>query len=350
MKFSRIIIFCFSAVLFAGCKGDSEEVPRDDFDKAAMLTNMAEEVVQVSYSEWKSKVELLKQKASEFETTPSESALTTMQDAFLEAFKSWTYCSVFEFGPAAEKSLRLKVNIFPIDTAQIEVNVLAGDVAFGNAQNAESVGFAALDYLLFENEEELISSTPRQAYVVANIDWIRELSEEVSADWNSYQSDFISNTSSGAGSPLSNLVNEINYEFELLKNARIGIPLGKKTLGVTRVHKLEGFYSEHSAELSLSNVSGIKNAFTGGTGLGLDDYLNDLDARKNGELLSAQIKDLLDELESDLESVNLKYAIENEPSTLDPMYNRIEQLVVLLKVDMTSQLGVQITYQDNDGD
>jgi hypothetical protein len=28
----------------------------------------------------------------------------------------------------------------------------------------------------------------------------------------------------------------------------------------------------------------------------------------------------------------------------------LQQLVVLLKVDMTSLLGVQITYQDNDGD
>ncbi|MDC1211880.1 imelysin family protein [bacterium] len=336
--------------MFAGCKGGPEEVPKDDFDKEAMLKNMAEEVVQASYSDWESKVELLMQKASEFEASPSESKLLTMQDAFIDAYKSWNYCSVFEFGPAADKSLRLKVNIFPIDTAQIEANVLSGDVAFGNAQNAESVGFAALDYLLFKRQEELISSTLRQEYLKANINWVKELSEEVNTDWASYQSDFISNTSSGAGSPLSNLVNEINYEFELLKNARIGIPLGKKTLGVTQVHKLEGFYSEHSSELSKANLIGIKNAFNGGTGLGLDDYLNDLDVKKNGELLSSQIEDLFDQLESDLESLNLKSAIENEPSTLDPMYNRIEQLVVLLKVDMPSQLGVQITYQDNDGD
>ena len=346
----QAIHLLFIVLLLIGCKGGPEETPVDDFDKEALLKNVAENVVVSSYSEWALSVVTLEQKAANFSDNPSESSLNELQAEFLSAYKVWNECSVFEFGPAAETGLRLKVNIFPVDTAQIESNILSGDTEFGTAQNAESVGFAVLDYLLFENVEDLFISTQRQAYLKANIDWIKDLSDEMNAEWTTYVGDFYSNTSSSAGSPLSNMVNEINYEFELLKNARIGIPLGKKTLGVTQAAKLEGYFSDHSSELSKANLLGIKNAFIGGAGLGLDDYLNDLDIKKNGELLSVQIVDLFDQIEDDLEKVNLRDAIENNPSSLDPMYNRIEQLVVLLKVDMPSQLGVQITYQDNDGD
>jgi len=42
--------------------------------------------------------------------------------------------------------------------------------------------------------------------------------------------------------------------------------------------------------------------------------------------------------------------IQNQPSTLDALYTKLQNLVVHFKTDMTSAFGVLITYQDNDGD
>jgi len=40
----------------------------------------------------------------------------------------------------------------------------------------------------------------------------------------------------------------------------------------------------------------------------------------------------------------------NEQSQALEIFDEMQRVVVLLKVDMTSALGVQITYADNDGD
>jgi len=47
---------------------------------------------------------------------------------------------------------------------------------------------------------------------------------------------------------------------------------------------------------------------------------------------------------------SLAESVSTQTGKVDKAYAELQQLVVLLKVDMTSVLGVQITYQDNDGD
>lgn len=337
-------------LLSFGCKEDDPTEVEDTFDKGAMLTNVANNVIIPSYSEWETNAKVLLEAAEIFNDKPNETNLTSLRAAFIEAHKSWNGCSIFEFGPAADQNTRLTINTFPTDTGQIESNISSNDYDLKSAQNADAKGFAAIDYVLFIDDQLLLSDPARAQYVLENAQQIFDRASEISSAWATYKDEFASNTSSSAGSSISNLINELNYEFELVKNARVGIPLGKKTLGVTQVEKLEGFYSDESTQLAQSNIQGIKEAFTGGSGLGLDDYLDDLDAQKDGQKLSAALITLFDEIEEALSNFNLKTSIENNPSELDPVYNKIERLVVLLKTDMPSQLGVQITYQDNDGD
>lgn len=322
----------------------------DTFDKEAMLKNITSTSIVPAYSQWAEAAGSLDQAADVFTNDPSEGNLEILRNAFIKAHENWNACALFEFGPAADRNLRLAINTFPTDTAQIETNIVEGDYDLDAAMNADAKGFAAIDYVLYTKKEALLSSDARAKYIKDNTQYILGLANEVESSWQSYQNEFANNTSSSAGSSISNLVNEINYEFELIKNARVGIPLGKKTLGETQVEKLEGFYSGKSNEFAVSSLISIKNAFTGGNGIGLDDYLNDLDAKKDDKLLSIAIIELFDEIETGLNEVELRSTIDESPADLDPIYNKLEQQVVLLKTDMPSQLGVQITYQDNDGD
>ncbi len=336
-------------IFLSACKGGTDPID-DTFDKAAMLKNIGNSVIQPTYADWVKAMNQLDSDSKLLESNPTIAQLVVVQSSFIKAYREWNACSVFEIGPAADVSMRTRVNTFPTDTAQVEQNIASGDYDLDGAKNADANGFASLDYLLFNESESLLSDANRRTYLLDNVVHILKQGVDVSDEWLSYQSEFEVNTTSSAGGSISNLVNEINYEFELFKNARIGIPLGKKTLGVTQAHKLEGYYSNTSAALALENLRGIQDAFNGGTGLGFDDYLNSLKATKGGTDLSMAINNLFDQIASDLDGANLKSSIESNPSDLETVYNRIEQLVVLLKVDMPSQLGVQITYQDNDGD
>jgi hypothetical protein len=43
-------------------------------------------------------------------------------------------------------------------------------------------------------------------------------------------------------------------------------------------------------------------------------------------------------------------AVNTEQSKVQDLYNEMQKMVVLLKVDLSSALSILITYQDNDGD
>ena len=87
-------------------------------------------------------------------------------------------------------------------------------------------------------------------------------------------------------------------------------------------------------------------------GLGLDDYMNFVNAELNSEQLSTvidnQIVTILDELDN--YNNTLSEEIMTNKTALSVSYGELQRLVPYIKVDMTSALGVLITYQDNDGD
>lgn len=341
----------------SSCKEEPTDNTPDNFDKGAMLENLASNVIEPFYQGWLTAHQKLDVAIETFEANRTDVNLEEVRARFLEAYTHWNRCSVFEIGPAADRNLRLSVNTFPTDTSQINANLSAGSWNLDQAQNADAKGYPAMDYVLFgQNLEETLTSlqgtgNTRLTYLQANSALISGLADEMVNAWNSYKEDFTTNTASSAGSPIGTLVNEINFEFELLKNARIGIPLGKKTLGVTQVEKLEGYYADHARELALFNLFGIQSAFEGRGGLGFDDYLDHLNAQRDGGKLSTAIMEGFDEIEAGLQEFeSMKATIESSPSDLEELYNNIEKQVVLLKTDMPSQLGVQITYQDNDGD
>lgn len=359
MRYYLLIAVFLALGLFA-CKNKKKPIDEDQFDKHAMLRNISENVIIKRYVELEEALTLLALKLDAFDASPTTSSLKAAQQATLSAYLAWQYCSVFEFGPAAEENLRLSMNTFPCDTNQIESNISTETYDLALAVNADAKGFPALDYLLFGNaENQTISSfsaagKSRYTYASKVLTELQEKTAEVIYGWNeeNYSVEFSNNTASNVGSPIGSLINQINFEFELLKNARIGIPMGKKTLGETQVLKLEAYYADRSKSMALANLQGIQEAFSGGSGQGFDDYLDALGAKRGNENLSTSILNRFSEVRMALESTDESYRdiIENNVSALEASYSAIEQLVVLLKTDLPSQLGVQITYQDNDGD
>ena len=87
-------------------------------------------------------------------------------------------------------------------------------------------------------------------------------------------------------------------------------------------------------------------------GIGLDDYLKSLGDVTYGEGLhddiAAQLTSTATAIAS-LEDPLASFVVEQQAASFE-VYAELQALVVLLKVDMMSSLGVLITYQDNDGD
>ena len=87
-------------------------------------------------------------------------------------------------------------------------------------------------------------------------------------------------------------------------------------------------------------------------GVGFDDYMNFVNAEYNSESLSNVINNKFNEISNGLNSLNdpLSNEVTINKTGVQEVYQELQQLVPFIKVDMTSALGVLITYQDNDGD
>jgi predicted lipoprotein len=79
------------------------------------------------------------------------------------------------------------------------------------------------------------------------------------------------------------------------------------------------------------------------------DFVN---AEQNSQQLSTVIDNQFLTILEELNNINgpLSEEIINNKSQITQTYQELQQLVPYMKVDMTSALGVLITYQDNDGD
>ncbi|MBN8696010.1 MAG: imelysin family protein [Bacteroidetes bacterium] len=378
MRFSKnvlgvFVLFALFVVAVSSCKKDKDEevTPESTFDKPGMLTNYADSIILPQYQQFKQKIDSLKLLADAFVAAPNLSNLPVLQSHFLSTYEQYQWISTFEFGPAETDVLRANFNTFPCDTTQINTNIVAGSYDLSTVSNIDAKGFPALDFLLFGIQQDdnyilsLYTTSPTAVnaknYLSDLVDELQLKSNNVYNAWlqsgGNYISTFKNSTGSDVGSSIGMLVNQLNFDFELLKNARIGIPLGKRTLGVPLPEKVEAYYSQHSIELIMEHIQNIENVYLGRSisnndGLGLDDYLSHINAQYAGGSLNDAIKAKFTSAKAKLLLIpgTLSQAVVTDATIVDQAYAELLQLVVLLKVDMPSALGVLITYQDNDGD
>jgi uncharacterized protein len=167
---------------------------------------------------------------------------------------------------------------------------------------------------------------------------------------------FINSDGRDIGSSIGMMVNEMVYQIEVMRNEKVGRPLGKRTSGNIQPQSVEAKYSDNSLAFIKENITGIEKAFTGngaaGDKAGFDDLLDQLKAEFNGQPLAKMIKDQFQAVRQKADAINipLQDAVNQNPAAVEALYTELNKLLVLTKVDMVNNIGVVITYIDNDGD
>lgn len=344
-------------LLSFGCEKKTEDTNKEtDFDQAAMLSNIANTVIVPNYESFQEKVIALETAILNFSNASDSLKFITMQAAFKEAYLAWQQVSLFELGPANTQELRSQFNIYPTDTTLIESNISSRSYNLDLLSNKTAKGFPAIDYLLHKSSsgwKAFEQDTTRVNYLKELISIIRSKTDLVVTEWQStggnHTKTFSENTGTDVGSSTGELINSLNQYFEkYVRDGKIGIPLGVRSLGIPIPDNVEAFYGGYSIELAIEALQTLEDVFSGGSGSGLDDYLISADAAD----VADDIKKQLQAAKSKLSQLNdpLSETIENEKVSVEAAYSELQKLIVLLKVDMPSRLGVLITYQDTDGD
>ena len=368
---SYLPILAIFLLLLSGCKKNEpeEECDTASFDRKEMVSHLTTQYILPAYDDYAQKTENLNTKVIAFTSNPDESGLIDCQNAWKSLAMAWQNVSFLEFGPAGNIGLRGQTNIYPVDTTLIHNNITSGSVNLGIPSNYVAKGIQSLDYLLFlpdlsSNDivQEYENSTDQKNYLKAVCQELTDNAESVYNSWKEESTAFIDNTANDAqGSAVSNMVNALSQHYEAFtRKGKLGIPAGIFN-GFSQTPlpgHTEALFSGYSVDLLLEHMKALKRFINGQgftvkeDGLGLDDYMNFVSAQSGDANLSNAINDQIDDIIAKVEafdtSINL-YVI-SHPEASKAAYQSMQKLVPLIKVDLTSALGVLVTYQDNDGD
>jgi predicted lipoprotein len=392
-KFLKLIYFFSALLIIQSCKKsgctdpealnynidaqkDDNSCLYEDYDKLSLLTNLADNYIIPSLDAYKSKIVTLSIHVDSFITNPSISNLTLIRTNWEDALLNWQDIGFLDFGPSEYILLRKQTNTFPIDTIELNNSITLADWNLGYVSSYDSKGLQALDYLLFKpghTDNELITyfqnNENARNYLKALSEDLNQNINYVTNEWITYREDFIndfevttSNLSTNSqGSSISNIINALclHYEF-YVRRGKVGLPLGVFN-GFSQLELpelVECYYSGKSTQNLVRSVNSLRKYVTGSSylnndnGLGLDDYMDFVNAEQNSQQLSTVIDNQFLTILEELNNINgpLSEEIINNKSQITQTYQELQQLVPYMKVDMTSALGVLITYQDNDGD
>jgi predicted lipoprotein len=368
-------LFIALVIFNSACKKDPEAeeeliVSPESYDKAGMLTNMANNYIVPAYSTYKVETESLKDLASTFVTTPTIQNLENLRSQWQIGLLTWQDIAFLEFGPAEGISLRGQTNVYPTDTTLINDNIAVGTFNLQLPTNFPAKGFQALDFLLYRpgySDQALVNfysnNSGARDYLLAVATELLDNANYVLTQWqSSYSTSFINNNESNSqGSSVSNILNSLSLHYEsFVRKGKIGLPAGAFN-GFSQApmpDHTEAFYLGSSLPFAVREMQAISKYINGYSyeentnGEGLDDYLIYLSAQYNGENLSAFIENQINTIISNLNGLNDPLSNEvlvNSQEVAD-VYQSMQMLVPAIKVEMTSALGVLITYQDSDGD
>ncbi|GAA5522000.1 imelysin family protein [Aliifodinibius salicampi] len=366
--FSAILMLSLS---FAACSNSTSPDEQDNSDRSEMLNNYGNNIILPAFEEIQTAVKELQVAAQDFENERTLEQLENLQVALKDARIAWQDVSPFQFGPAESILLRSSINTYPVDDNEINDNISSGDYSFGGIDNQDIAGLPTLGYLLHgvgESNEEILAmyttdaeAENRMTYLLDNITFVKDKIDTATSEWQSSGGDYIGmflsqeNAGTDAGSSLGMLINHYVRHYErFLRDGKIGIPAGVRSAGNPRPKAVEAYYGGYSVELAIANLNQIEQIFAGAGGKGLDDNLVSINNRVDfdTEELTSDIKSQIGDAQSALEQLSdpLSQQIENNNEAVLTSFEELHALVSMLKADMTSALGITITYQDNDGD
>jgi len=354
-------------LLFACCD-TNKNGPTDTFDRGAMLQNFADNLIRPAYNELLDKILVFDDAVSTFHATPSIENLNAMQTAWQEAYFQWQFANAYNFGPAGEaglqKGLIEEIGTFPASAAKLEANLGSG-IWNVTDFNRDTRGFPAIEYLIFGSgatHEDIVTAflnnQHHKAYLTALSENLADRVETVVNAWNgAYYTEFTNNKGTDAGSSTSQFYNEFVRSFESAKNFKLGLPLGKRPGQIQAEPQLvEAWYSGKSLECLRLHLTAIENIWygrskSGQDGIGFREYLEKVEG---GPALIISTETQLAALRTALAAVSdspaLSVQITNVNPQLESLYTEFQKMTRYFKSDLSSLLGIAITFSSGDGD
>lgn len=367
-----LLILVFVSTIVACSSSESETNSNNDsFDRTALLTNWADNIIVPSYENYQAKVVVLSTNTTTFNTNPSEVNLQNLRTSWLEAYKAYQKVTAFYLGKAMDINLKEATNTYPTDATGIEANISSGTYNLELFSQFPRQGFPALDYLingLGTTDASIVSfyttnsnANNYKQYLTAVTTKLKSNIDLVINDWNNgYKATYIASNGTAVSSSVNKTTNLFVKNFEKdIRTGKIGIPSGIFSSGTLFPEKVEAFYKKDiSRELLNVAIQAQQDFFNGKhfnsatNGPSLKSYLDFVNADRNGQSLSTIINNQFTAIYSTNGVLNANFSqqVTSDNAKMLAAYDALQQNVIYTKLDMMQALNITIDYVDGDGD
>jgi uncharacterized protein len=349
------------------CSESKNDTP--DFDRTDLLTDMADHLIVPQFTTAQADVRALSAAIATFTAAVNTTNLEAARAKWRAAHASFQYINSFNFGPGgaegAQRTMVEEVGVFPVDAMLIEEKISTNVFAMTDAKRATR-GLLAIEYLLFgseADEDQIVASyasQPRRDYLEAVAGHVQTHIDAIAEAWKgSYRAAFVSNNGTDVGSATSLLYNEFVKSYEILKNYKLGLPLGALAGQKSRApEQVEAYYSGYSLQFIKAHYQSAVNIWNGTAADGTDytgfkEYLQQV---ANGPELIATTEQQLAAIQTALNAIpetpalSAQIASDDAVGKVTALHDALQKNTRYFKADMSSRLGIAITYSSGDGD
>jgi predicted lipoprotein len=359
-------ILLLGSLLLSSCKEKTNPAPvqEESFSKRAMLESFADKIILPNLAILKLSVSGFSQATETFIQSPTQSSLDQLRARWDSSYVDFLHCNAFNYGPGEVPITGMfaeNIGIWPVNTTKLEQRITQKNFNFNDFER-DTRGFQAVEYLLFSPDaltrfQDTLTGADRKAYLQALVQHISGWVNTVHDGWGTYRQTFVQNDGKDAGSSVSMLYNDFLESFEAIKNFKIGVPAGVRA-GQTQPEpgKTESYYSGNSTRHLKEHFKAIEymwkgNSRSGQEGIGFDDWLNSL---QDGKTLLSETRTRFDELQALNQSFNDSQSIaaylQSDLNRVQNWYTEYQKFTRYIKSDLSSLIGIAITYSSGDGD
>lgn len=298
MKITRLFFVFLLLINLSACKKsktttpDTETSPATTITTASkkdILTNIATNVINVSYADLNNKANSLYASLVAFNASSDASHLSAAQQSWKDVRSTYEQTEGFLFGPMSVNDIDPRVDTWPIDFARLDSLLSSASTptpftaSYVDGLEESLKGFHPIEYFLFGKDG---NKTPEQFtarqkdLMIAMADNLKTLCAQVKTSWdpaapNNYTSIFI-NAGSNTTYPTQRaayeeIINAMSDICNEVANGKMKDPFDQKNPGLE-----ESPFSKNSLNDFSNNIKSVQNIYLGKyttNGKGLEDLI-----------------------------------------------------------------------------
>ena len=357
----KIIYFTLLTLLVLSCSNEDETSDNKNFDVQKLRSEFINEIETSLTNNFINSTTALNESILLFLNDLTEGNLLELQKQWESTALAFSSIEVMDIGAIRTSLIMTSFYSWEADETSINSYIASGDpitASVINSRPTNTRGLGAIEFLIFEKptNETLsdFSDERRKTYLKTLGENLIEKSQILNTTWTGYREEFISNNQTGINGGVNMLVNQLNVLLENVKRFKLGEPAGLENSAIKDVSALQAEKSKQSLLFIEENINSIKKILfqTDNSIVNYAKYIAD------SSELEIKLINQFTLIEGNISAIkgdttiekSLEEAINSNSPFVQDLYENIQSLIVLIKVDLASTLSITITFTDNDGD